>query len=136
VIGSSDLAREFWEDGRSARCPIIDMHGHMGAWGGIHFPRQTPEAMIGTMDGCGVQMLVFSHHEALLAPNIGNRTAIEAVRRFPARLRAYCVVNPNYPALAEADLSSFDQNSDVFVGIKFLPDYHGLPLTRASYRPA
>ena len=136
MISDSDLAREFWEEGRSESCPIYDMHGHMGPWPGIHFPRQTTEAMIGTMDACGVRMLVFSHHEALLAPDIGNRTAIEAVRRWPDRLRAYCVINPNYPERAEADLASLHDHGDVFVGLKFLPDYHGLPLTDARYRPS
>ena len=30
MIGSSPLAREFWERGKSESCPIYDMHGHMG----------------------------------------------------------------------------------------------------------
>ena len=136
MISESVLAREFWERGRSDSCPIYDMHGHMGPWGGIYFPRETADAMIGTMDECGVRMLVFSHHEALLSPDIGNRSAIEAVRRFPDRLRAYCLVNPNYPDRGWEDLETFDQNADIYVGLKFLPDYHGLPLTHDCYRPS
>ena len=30
MIGTSELARDFWENGRSEACPIYDMHGHMG----------------------------------------------------------------------------------------------------------
>jgi predicted TIM-barrel fold metal-dependent hydrolase len=135
MIGSSNLAREFWEYGKSVSCPIYDMHGHMGTWAAIYFPRSEPEQMIGTMDECGVKMLVFSHHQALMCPDIGNRPSIEAVRRFPDRLRAYCVINPNYPELVDAELASFEQNRDVFVGFKFLSDYHQIAITDQGYRP-
>lgn len=136
MIGDSDLAREFWEYGKSAACPIYDMHGHMGDWPAIYFPRGETADMIGTMDECGVRMLVFAHHLALFAPNLGNDPAIEAVRRYPDRLRAYCAINPNYPERIEADLASFEEHADVFVGFKFLADYHRVSLADTRYRPA
>jgi len=136
MIGNSLLAREFWEHGKSDTCPIYDMHGHMGAMAAIFFPRGEPEGMLRTMDQCGVRMLVFSHHLALFSPDTGNRASIEAVRRFPARFRAYCVVNPNYPELVEADLESFEEHRDVFVGLKFLSDYHKVPVNDQRYRLA
>lgn len=136
MIGNSPLAREFWEQGKSAGCPIYDMHGHMGPWAAIYFPRGKTENMIQTMDECGVKLLVFSHHQALMAPDLGNQPSIEAVRRFPHRLRAYCVINPNYPDLAAADMDRFDQHRDVFVGFKFLSDYHQVAITDKAYRPA
>ncbi len=136
MIGPSALAREFWEYGKSERCPIYDMHGHMGPWGAIYFPRGAVERVIGTMDECGVWTLVFSHRSALLAPDVGNQASIEAVRRYPDRLRAYCVINPNYPAQAEADLARLEALPDVFVGLKFLSDYHKVVLTDPRYRPA
>ncbi len=136
MIGNSALALEFWEKGRSDSCPIYDMHGHMGAWHAIYFPRGEADQMIGTMDECGVKMLVFTHHHALLAPDVGNQASIEAVRRFPGRLRAYCAINPNYPAQVEADIESFERHRDVYVGFKFLSDYHKVPITDERYRPA
>jgi predicted TIM-barrel fold metal-dependent hydrolase len=136
VIGNSDLAKEFWEEGRSETCPIYDMHGHMGTWGAIYFPKGNAVDMIGTMDECGVKLLVFSHHHALMSPDTGNQPSITAVRRYPQRLRAYCVINPNYPELAAAELAGFEQHKDVFVGFKFLPDYHQVPITDSRYRPA
>ena len=137
MIGDSALAREFWAHGKSASCPIYDMHGHMGAHAPIYFPRGDTADMIRTMDECGVRILVFSHHVALFfSPELGNRLAVEAVRRYPDRLRAYCSVNPNYPEQLEADLETFEAHSDVYVGLKFLSDYHGLPLTHEAYRPA
>jgi predicted TIM-barrel fold metal-dependent hydrolase len=135
VIGTSALSREFWESGKSATCPIYDMHGHMGEGAAIFFPRGDTDDMITTMDECGVRMLVFSHHGALTSPDIGNRLSIEAVRRYPERLRAYCVANPNYPELIEADLVTFEEHSDVYVGFKFLSDYHGIALTNERYQP-
>ena len=132
----SPLEREFWETGKAATCPIYDMHGHMGIWHSIYFPRADTADMIHTMDQCGVRLLVFSHHLALFAPDIGNHASIEAVRRYPGRLRAYCVANPNYPEQIEADLAHFDEHRDVYVGLKFLADYHHVPLTDARYRPA
>jgi uncharacterized protein len=136
MIGNSALAKEFWENGKSDSCPIYDMHGHMGPLGSIYFPRGDTEGMIQTMDECGVKMLVFSHHLALFSPDFGNRPSIEAVRRYPNRLRAYCVINPNYPEEAEKDIAAFDDHRDVFVGFKFLSDYHKVALTDDRYTPA
>jgi len=137
VIGDSALAREFWAQGRSASCPVYDMHGHMGPYPAIYFPRGETDDMIRTMDECGVRMLVFSHHVALASsPALGNRLAVEAVRRYPDRLRAYCSVNPNYPEQLQADLEAFEDHADVYVGFKFLSDYHGKPLSDEAYRPA
>jgi predicted TIM-barrel fold metal-dependent hydrolase len=137
MIGGSALAREFWEHGKSASCPIYDMHGHMGPHESIYMPRGDTAAMIGTMDECGVRMLVFSHHVALDSlPELGNRLGVEAVRRYPDRLRAYCSVNPNYPERLRADLETFDDYGDVYVGLKFLSDYHQIALTDEAYRPA
>ncbi|NLE46452.1 MAG: amidohydrolase family protein [Chloroflexi bacterium] len=136
MIGDSPLAHEFWENGRSEVCPIYDMHGHMGIWHSIYFPRADDDAMIRTMDECGVKMLVFSHHHSLFAPDLGNAPAVAAVHRHPDRLRAYCSVNPHYPEQAELDIATFEAHRDVYVGFKFLPDYHCIPLSDARYRPA
>jgi predicted TIM-barrel fold metal-dependent hydrolase len=105
----------------------------MGVWSSIYFPRADAPEMIATMDECGVRLLVFSHHHALFSPNIGNQASIQAVRQHPARLRAYCVINPNYPDIAARDVAGFEENRDVFLGFKF-------STTTASrsgrYRPA
>ena len=136
MIGPSELAREFWERGKSESCPIYDMHGHMGLESPIYFPRAETADMIRTMDECGVRMLTFCHHVALNAPELGNRLNIEAVHRYPDRLRAYCAINPNYPEIIERDLASFAEHRDVFVGLKFLSDYQRIALTDPRCRPA
>ena len=137
MIERSDLAREFWVHGQAASCPIYDMHGHMGPYHSIYFPRGDTAEMIRTMDEAGVRLLVFSHHAALNSPDLANRPSVEAVRRFPERLRAYCVVNPNYPEQLARDLEAFETLfPDVYIGFKFLSDYHQVALTDARYRPA
>lgn len=135
MIGPSALAREFWEHGRVADCPIYDMHGHMGPWYGIHFPRAHVEDMVRTLDECGVRLLVFSHHDAICAPDVGNTLAVDAVRRYPQRLRAYCVVNPNYPDRMAAEIETFSAYRDVYVGFKLHGSWHNTPLTADAYRP-
>ena len=132
----SELAAEFWETGRSDQCPVYDMHGHMGEWYGIYFPRCEPADMVRSMDGAGVRLLCFAHHAPLFAPELGNRPAVEAVRAFPDRLRAYLAVNPHYPDIVERELAEFDQMRDVYAGLKFLPDYHGVKLSDRRFEPA
>jgi len=91
--------------------------------------------MIHTMDQAGVKLLTFSHHLALFSPDFGNRPSIEAVRRYPDRLRAYCVINPNYPEIAERDISAFEDFRDVFVGFNSLR-LPQIALTDERYRLA
>ena len=127
------LAADYRADGRSDRCPIIDVHGHMGTFAGIYMPRGSAEAMIGTMDRCGVRMLVFCHFDALFCPDVGNAANVEAVRRYPDRLRAYLGVNPNHPESLERDLASFDGLRDVYAGLKILASYHRTPWDSPAY---
>lgn len=136
INSESRLAAEFWEHGRTERCPVIDMHGHMGKFRGIYFPRAETDDMIGTLDECGVRMLVFCHHDALFAPDVGNRGNEEAVRAYPDRLRAYLGLNPNHPAQMARDLAAFDRNRDVYVGLKILAGYHGVPWDAPAYEAA
>lgn len=131
------LREEFYKSGRFKNLPVYDLHGHMGNWVGIHFPCAYVDDMVEKMDRSGVKMLVFSHHAALFSPDTGNRLSIEAVKKYPQRLRAYCGINPNYPEIIKKDLSSFDKYyKSIYVGFKFLSDYHGYPVTDARYEPA
>ena len=79
MISDSQLAHEFWQKGKCSSCPVYDMHGHMGPLNGIYLPNHEPAAMLRSMDAAGVVMLFFSHHSALLAPDVGNRASADAV---------------------------------------------------------
>lgn len=132
----NSLREGFFEHGRLDDCPVYDLHGHMGPFLGAHLPSAGLDCLVPSMDRAGVRLLVFCHHAALFAPDIGNRANVEVVRRFPDRLRAYCAVNPNYSDAIRRDLDAFDDYPDVFVGLKMLADYHQVPLTDDRYRPA
>jgi len=136
IRSDSALAAEFWEKGKSESCPIYDMHGHMGPFHSIYFPRCQPEAMAHSMDIAGVKLLCFAHHASLFVPELGNRPAIEAVLAFPDHFRAYVSINPHYPETIRKDIADYGRNSEVFVGLKFLADYHQVPISDDRYREA
>jgi predicted TIM-barrel fold metal-dependent hydrolase len=129
----STLKEAFYAEGALKDCPVYDLHGHMGAYYGISFPRPDADGMVHAMDRAGVKLLVFCHHGTLMTPDVGNAANIEAVRRYPQRLRAYCGINPNYPNVIARDIAEYDQYPDVYVGVKMLADYHGYALTDARY---
>lgn len=130
------LKERFYRLGAVPDCPVYDMHGHMGSWYGIHFSRPQPPEMLRVMMRAGVRLLVFCHHWALFAPDIGNQASVKAVRMFPEKLRAYCGINPNYPDIVSRDVATFEEYRDVYVGFKLLADYHHYPITHDRYRPA
>ncbi len=131
----SQLTTEFFREGKAADCPVIDCHAHYGPYQGIYFPKVTPEAMIDTMDRCGVRLIIASGHMALVDPERGNAEMAEVISRFPERFRAYLGLNPNYPDQLKQQLERFDDLPG-FVGLKFLSDYHKYPITGDNYRPA
>ncbi len=135
MISDSRFAEDFWRHGKSDLCPVIDMHGHMGRWRGIYFPRASAQAMLRTMDSCGVRLLVFCHHAALFCPEIGNAIHPEIVRGHEGRLRAYLGINPNYPEAIRRDLAAFDENRDVYAGLKILAGYHQISWQAPAFEP-
>jgi predicted TIM-barrel fold metal-dependent hydrolase len=101
----------------------------------MYVPRAEPRDLVHSMDIAGVKLACFSHRADTM-PEIGARPAIEAVRAFPDRLRAYLWVNPHYPELVQRQLSEYDDYPDVYVGLKLHPDSHEVPLTDERYRRA
>ncbi|MCD6364765.1 MAG: hypothetical protein J7M14_02700 [Planctomycetes bacterium] len=77
-IGSA-VAGELLDTGSLASIGVIDTHGHMDGMSGIWFPNGDADAMIRTMDRCGVELLVFSHHDALPDSASNNRKAQEGI---------------------------------------------------------
>jgi len=131
----SPIAREYLAQGFSTDCPIIDMHGHWGPFGGAYLPSAPEERMIRTLRRSGVKRIICSAHDALLAdPERGNADMQSVIARHPDLIMGYWAVNPNYPALVRSACSMFEKSKG-FVGFKFLPDYHAYPLTGELYRP-
>jgi predicted TIM-barrel fold metal-dependent hydrolase len=135
-LNPSPIAREYLQHGRSADCPIIDLHGHVGPFYGCYLPSSPIEAMRRRLKRAGVRRIVCSHHSALACDvEWGNRQMKELVAAHPDEFLAYWVINPNYPEIIAADLKAFEGQSG-FVGFKFWPDYHYVPVTSAKYAPA
>lgn len=131
----SQLAKDIFKYGFVKDCPVIDMHGHMGTFYGIHFPTYNAKKMVQAMREANVKKLVFSHHGCLMS-NAGNQLSINEARKFPEYLKVYFVVNPNYPKIAEKELACFNEAKDVYVGIKMLASYHQKPITDNGYKKA
>jgi len=145
VINEGRITREFVAHGRVDDCPVIDTHAHFGPYQAIYFPRHRPERVLHTMDACNVRWLIISGHAALVDTVRGNREVAEVVAAHPDRIRGYWVVNPNYPEQTaraldgfEAEQTTVGQTSTVpaFVGFKFHPNGHAVPLTDDRYVPA
>ena len=130
----NSLAKAYWENG-TAGCPGYDMHGHMGRHNAIYFNCCEPADMAEYLRKCGITRLVFSHHEALFG-SLRNAEVCEICRRFPDVYRMYVSINPNFPDRIREDLSLFDQWAPYAVGLKCLPDYHGVALNDERYRYA
>lgn len=132
----SKLYEEFFEKGRVSDCPVYDLHAHMGNWYAITFPSGETREMVRRMELSNVKRLVFCHHATLNSPDIGNSVNVEAVRKYPDKLRAYCGINPHYPVKARKDIEDMEKYRDVFVGFKLLADYHKVPISEGVYNDA
>lgn len=134
VSEKTPLMAEFEREGRSATCPVVDLHGHYGPWYGIYFPRAGAEGMIECMDRAGVRLIVCSSHASLLDPPRGNEEMAEVVRQYPERFRAYWTVSPHYAETLEADLAGLVDRPE-FVGVKLHPSMHNYALDGDKLRP-
>ena len=136
MIHATVLQETFWDQGKSDDCPIIDMHSHMGRWSRIYFPQGDADRMAQVMERSGVRLLVFSHHDALSVPDIGNGSSMAAVRRYPDKMRAYCVINPHEPEQAAADMAGFETHRDVYAGLKMHAVMHDVSYLDDRYQAA
>ena len=132
---NSTIARDFMENGRSEACPVIDMHGHYGPFGGIYFPAPEAKGMLATMDRSGVASIICSSHAAFVDMERGNEEMAQVVRQHPGRFFGYCTINPNYPESVTRELERFP-HAPGFVGLKFHPSWHEYPITGDRYKPA
>ncbi len=131
----NNLRQRFFVEGRLDDCPIYDLHGHWGPHNAIHMPAGDPQRARELLLQANVKLLVCCHHSTLFTPDIGNQANIEAVRMMPDLLRAYMGINPNYPDVVAADLATYDDYPDVFVGFKLLGDYHKISVADDRNRP-
>ncbi|MBN1399236.1 MAG: amidohydrolase family protein [Anaerolineae bacterium] len=131
----SPIALEYLETGRCESCRVIDLHAHYGHYAGIYMPNHTPEAMIATMDRCGVETIVSAGHTALRDMVLGNAEMAQVTAAYPGRWYAYLTYNPHYPKEGRQQLEGYE-SQPTYVGLKFHPSHHEYPITGDLYRPA
>ena len=135
-MNPSPIAQEYLEKGFSTRCPIVDMHGHVGAFYGCFLPSSPLDRMRQRLKRCGVRRIVCSHHSALACDvESGNQLMKEIVSAHPEEFLAYWVINPNSPEITVRDLRCYHRLTG-FVGLKFWPDYHLVPVNSPKYAAA
>jgi predicted TIM-barrel fold metal-dependent hydrolase len=135
MTNPSEIAREFVQTGRCKTCPVIDMHGHYGAFRSIYLPSPWARGMMGMMDRAGVECIVCSSHASLSDQERGNREMAEVVGDHPGRFYGYRTINPNYADEALREVDRFAEEPG-FVGFKFHPSGHSYRLTGDRYVPA
>lgn len=135
MTNPSPLAQEFYEHGRVASCPVIDVHTHPGPLQGLFFPNAAPERMIETMDRCGVRLICAVSHSSFTESGRGNAFTEQMIEQYPGRVLGYWMINPNYPERARREVEEYPQHKG-FIGFKFLADYHRYPITGDAYAPA
>jgi predicted TIM-barrel fold metal-dependent hydrolase len=135
-MNPSPIAQEYLDKGFSTTCPIVDMHGHVGPFYGCYLPSSPLETMRRRLKRCGVQRIVCSHHSALACDvERGNNLMQDLVNSHSDEFLAYWVINPHYPEITARDLKSFSTRTG-FVGLKFWPDYHLVPVNSPKYAAA
>ncbi len=76
---------------------VIDAHAHLGATSGFPYVDRSPEGLVAAMDRLGIRRAYVSHTAAIYGlDRLGNDGILEAVRRFPERLRGYMALNVGY----------------------------------------
>jgi len=130
----SELLKTFWEKGNSPDCPIIDFHAHMNPHVGSFQPGASAEKMAAKMARCNTRLMLFSSHDSLFMPSLKHACDIEAVEKYPDRMRAYFVISSNSTDL-DAELVLLKSRPDIFVGLKNLTGYSGRGIIDPIYTP-
>jgi len=113
---------------------IIDMHTHMGQQYPLYYPEHGADSMVRFMDEAGVEFIISCPCEDLFTPGTKREQIIDAMNRYPERIKGYYGINP-LAQIKISDIKAAFMENRGFVGIKVLPDYHRTELTSALYAP-
>lgn len=130
----SPLTRDFLTEGRSAACPVIDMHAHMFDCYECNMLADTPEKQLAAMDRSGVKLALFCSHDSLYGGYPYFAEDLAAARRFPGRFRTYmCVFSPDCDP--GRDIAFAEENRDIVAGLKFHGDTYSVPISDRRHEP-
>jgi len=112
---------------------IIDCHCHMGPWYSFYFPRAEIEEMIHDADILGVEKLCIAPHVSISCDyKLGNRQVANAVCKFPERVWALLVLNPNKPCEIQEEFTQYYYMKN-FIGVKIHPYFHKYNVSGENY---
>lgn len=121
-------------------CPVIDAHTHIGAYqlSGWHqkYDCTDTASVLSYVAKLGIDCIVTTPHT--IVPGLMEETnliAKKAIEDFPNKVYAYIAVAPSCGMdTVKSELKKY-ANADGFLGLKFLPGYHG-ELTAPEYQYA
>jgi len=115
-------------NGMPITAPVIDAHTHILEYyhSGWYQSFTTNKDIIAVMDHIGIDCIVTAPHSLILGDmEYTNKIAAEATEEYPGRIFAYISIIPHEGIEAvKAALYKYSKN-ERFIGLKFLPGYHG-----------
>lgn len=122
--------REEAFNGKPVSAFVVDAHTHLAPYymhGWYQTPAETSNsAIIASMDRLGINCIVTAPHMLVMGMmETANKTTVAAIEEFPGRIFGYIAVCPGEGMeVIKAELKKYERDSR-FVGLKFLPGYHG-----------
>ena len=131
---TSPLTEDFLTNGKSADCPVIDLHAHMFNCYECNMLVDTPEKQVEKMDRSGVALALFCSHDCLYGGYPFFAEDRDVVKKYPDRFRMYqCVFSPDCDP--KRDLAFADANREQVAGFKFHGDTYGIPISDPRHDP-
>lgn len=122
-----------WHDVGVGEIEILDCHGHLGTH--ENFPVPHPEAtdIVRSMDLLGITTTFVSALSGMSDEALGESEGTDAAARFPGRLEAVPIANPNRPDIALDYLERCRANGTARM-IKVHPTIHAMHVGEAGYQ--
>lgn len=119
---------------------VVDAHTHIGPdymRGCYQSPQETTTgAIVRSMDRLGIDCIVTAPHPLIMGMMaVANETTAAAISDFPGRIYGYICICPGEGMEAVREQIGLYADHPGFLGLKFLPGYHG-SLTQPEYRYA
>lgn len=132
-----NITDSLWAGKGLKDCLVIDAHAHMGYWQSFYTPQLSTEQMLNEMDRYGIDVCCISSLLAIAADtHRGNAEVLDLIQKTQGRFKGYITLNPHDPQESNRrELLERISESSGFIGIKFHPMWHGVPLDGELYRP-
>jgi predicted TIM-barrel fold metal-dependent hydrolase len=111
---------------------IIDMHTHIGPEYPLCLRDYDADGIVKVLDEANIEFIIATPCEDLFTGNSKREVIIDAMTRYPDRIKGYYGINPNLKNEPKEIYEAFKKYPG-FMGFKFLPDYHRTALTDPLY---